>query len=240
MNQSDVRIMEFSDAVASRLAGSKAERKEATEELRELLTDAAEAGDLEDRLERLGTPLEAARAFSRDRTRPLAPIGDRLVAAALDNVPLIAVAVGLFVGGIGSGAATLTFPPFVYVEIAGGCMALAPPCPVYNGGRVHSIGLPLALVWSILCLGLLESWTGVTPAKRLLKLRVVTEDGVRVKPYTAVIRRLSFLVGPFAWLDWVPALWGDRQRVMDRVSAAKVIKADAPPEESDRGSNSYG
>lgn len=239
MNQSEARIAEYTDAVASRLVGPRAERRKATDALRELLADAAEAGELEDRLDRLGPPDEAARAFSRDRTRPLAPVKDRMVAAALDNVLLIGVAVGLFVGGISSGAATLTFPPFVYIEISGGCIALAPPCPVYNGGWVHTIGLPLALAWSIVGLGLLESWTGVTPAKRLMKMRVVTEDGVRLKPYDAIIRRLSFLVGPFAWLDWIPALWGDRQRVMDRVSAAKVIQADATPEGFDAPRDPY-
>lgn len=46
MNQSDVRIAAYADAVARRLAGSKAERRKATEELRELLADAAEAGEL--------------------------------------------------------------------------------------------------------------------------------------------------------------------------------------------------
>lgn len=225
MTDTEERIQEYVREVKAHLVGPAGERSAAVEELKEFLTDAAEAGELDDRLRRLGTPEEAARSFTRDRTRPLAPIGDRLVAAAVDNLPLIAVAIGLFLQGLTEGNATLAFPPFVYLEVGGGCVALlpVPACDVYIGGWIHSIGLPIALVWSIVGLGFLESWKGTTPGKRLMGLHVVTEEGTRITLHAGIVRRSSFLVGPVAWLDWVPALWGDRQRVLDKVAATKVV-----------------
>lgn len=83
-----------------------------------------------------------------------------------------------------------------------------------------------ALAWSILGLGVLEALTGATPGKRLRGLKVVTQNGLRVPVVTAVVRRLSFLVGPFAWLDWIPVLWGGRGRVLDLVAGTKVVVVD--------------
>lgn len=39
----------------------------------------------------------------------------------------------------------------------------------------------------------------------------------------SVVRRLSLLAGPFAWLDWLPQLRGERQRLLDRLTKTKVI-----------------
>lgn len=224
MNATEDTIAEYARRMERHLVGSKADREGARAELEELLTDAAEAGEFEATLKRLGSPLEAARAFARGRERVAASMAERLMAAALDNLPLIALALALLARGIGSGRVTFTFPPFAYVEVAGGCVALIPPCGIYNGGTLYAVGLPLALLWSIVVLGLLESWTGATPGKRLLGLRVVTEDGIRIRPYAGIVRRLSFLAGPIAWLDWIPALWGERQRILDRVAATRVIR----------------
>jgi len=227
VNATHDTIAEYVRRMERHLVGSKADREGARAELEELLADAAEAGEFEATLDSLGSPDEAARAFTRGRERTAASMADRLMAAAVDNLPLIALAVALFVRGIANGRATFTFPPFAYVEVAGGCAALVPPCGVYNGGTLYAVGLPLALLWSIVALGLLESWTGATPGKRLLGLRVVTEDGIRIRPYAGMVRRMSFLAGPIAWLDWIPALWGERQRILDRVAATRVIRVRA-------------
>ncbi|MEV6030716.1 RDD family protein [Nonomuraea sp. NPDC052116] len=96
---------------------------------------------------------------------------------------------------------------------------------LHAAGLLYTLGVPLALAWSIVGLGLLEAWTGTTPGKRAMKLRVVTEAGLRIRPVAGIVRRLSLLLGPFVWLDWAPVVWGDRRRVLDHLVATKVVNA---------------
>ncbi|MEV5893660.1 RDD family protein [Nonomuraea fuscirosea] len=224
-------IDNYTERVRRHLTGPARDRAKA--ELGEHLSDAAEAGELAQVLSRLGTPEEAAATFADLRSAPPAPMDARLTAVVIDNLPLVGVTIALLVQGIvrtleaGSGFA-LAFPPFVHVKIGDGCVSLAPlQCGTgYDyAGLLYSLGVPLALLWSIVGLGLLEAWTGTTPGKRLMKLRVVTEAGLRIHPVAGVVRRLSLLVGPFAWLDWAPVVWGDRRRVLDRLTETKVVSA---------------
>lgn len=215
---------------ASYLIGSSEDRARAKAELAEHLTDAAEAGELREALERLGTPERAAAAFARERPLPPAPMDDRLVAVAIDNLPLIGLTVALAVQQImqGTGTVNIMFPPFVYVLIGSACVALVPivvigQCEVYNGSLLYALGMPLALLWSIVGLGILESRTGTTPGKRMMGLWVTNEKGIRIKPSAGIIRRLSFLAGPLAWVDWIPVLWGERRRALDRMVDTKVV-----------------
>jgi hypothetical protein len=46
---------------------------------------------------------------------------------------------------------------------------------------------------------------------------------LQVPPVTSVVRRLSLLAGPSAWLDWLPQFWGDRRRLLDRLTRTKVV-----------------
>jgi uncharacterized RDD family membrane protein YckC len=160
-------------------------------------------------LQRLGGPRSAAALFTPARTAPLASMYRRLQAALIDLLPLIGVTIALTVRQAENGPRILlAFPP-----------SLSQP----GGGILYAVGMPLALVWSILVLGILESRTGATPGKWLLGLTVVTETGLRVPPVTCVVRRLSLLAGPAAWLDWLPQLWGDRRRLLDRWTRTKVV-----------------
>ncbi|MEO3793347.1 RDD family protein [Nonomuraea sp. B10E15] len=234
---SDVRqtIDDYTDRVARHLTGAARDRARA--ELGDHLSEAAEAGELPEALGRLGTPAEAAASFAELRTAQPASINVRFVAVLIDNLPLVGVSAALFLQGLygiiehGTGFA-LSFPPFVYVKIGDGCVALMTvQCGAYDGaGLTYALGLPLALAWSIVGLGLLEARTGTTPGKRLMKLRVVTETGLRIHPVTGIVRRLSMLLGPAAWLDWLPVVWGDRRRVLDRLTETKVVPA-TPAEE---------
>lgn len=222
----------YTAKVARHLSGPARDRAKA--ELSEHLTDAAEAGELTDALARLGTPQEAAATFAELRSAPPAPLATRFTAMLIDNLPLVGVTIALLVQGFtravteGRGF-VLTFPPVVYFKIGEGCVSFATTqCSVgaYEGaGLLYAWGVTLALHWSIVGLGLLEAWTGATPGKRVMNLRVVTETGLRIHPVTGVVRRLSLLVGPFAWVDWVPVLWGDRRRVLDRLTKTKVVSA---------------
>ncbi|MEV4567155.1 RDD family protein [Nonomuraea sp. NPDC049419] len=224
-------IDDYTDKVARHLIG--AERDRARAELGDHLSEAAEAGELTEALDRLGPPAEAAAAFAESRTAQPARIDLRFVAVLIDNLPLVAISIALFVQGVlrtietGAGF-TMSFPPATYFRIGEGCVAFTPlNCGAYDAsGLIYSLGFPLALAWSVIGLGLLEARTGTTPGKRLMKLRVVTETGLRIHPLTGIVRRISLLLGPFAWVDWVPAVWGDRRRILDRLTTTKVVPAD--------------
>jgi hypothetical protein len=56
-------------------------------------------------------------------------------------------------------------------------------------------------------------------------LWVVTEAGLRISALAGVVRRTSFLVGPLAWLDWLPFLANRRRRVLDYLARTKVVVA---------------
>ncbi|MFG6195558.1 RDD family protein [Nonomuraea sp. JJY05] len=225
-------IDDYVERAARHLTGPARER--AKEELGEHLSDAAEAGELAEALSRLGTPEEAAAAFAELSPAPPARVDVRFVAVLIDNLPLVGVTIALLVQGIartaGQGAGfSLAFPPFLYVKVGDVCVSLSPQgCGIgaYDAaGLIYTLGVPLALTWSIVGLGLLEAWTGTTPGKRAMRLRVVTESGLRIHPVAGVARRLSLLLGPFAWLDWAPVVWGDRRRVLDRLVETKVVAA---------------
>ncbi|PZG23682.1 RDD family protein [Nonomuraea aridisoli] len=222
-------IDDYTERVGRHLTGPARDR--AKTELGEHLSDAAEAGELTEALSRLGSPEEAAATFAQLRDAPPAPVDARFVAVVIDNLPLVGVTIALLVqgivrtveSGIGFG---LAFPPWVYFEIGDGCVAVGTMiCDSYDdAGLLYSLGVPLALLWSIVGLGLLEARNGLTPGKRLMKLRVVTETGLRIHPVTGVVRRLSLLLGPLAWVDWAPVVWGDRRRVLDRLTESKVVR----------------
>jgi uncharacterized RDD family membrane protein YckC len=192
------------------LAGPGQDKARSRAELVAHLYDAAEAGELAGAMQRLGRPRSAAALFTRARTAPLASISQRLQAALIDLLPLIGVTIALAVRQVQNGSA---------LQVA------FPPALVYRPGVgiLQAVGVPLALVWSILVLGSWESRTGATPGKRLLGLTVVTETGLRAPLRACVLRRLSLLAGPFAWLDWLPQLWGERRRLLDRATQTKVI-----------------
>jgi len=231
---SDVRqtIDDYTDKVARHLVG--AERDRARAELGDHLAEAAEAGELSEALERLGTPAEAAASFAELRDTKPARTDIRFIAVLIDNLPLAGISITLFVQGLirtieGGGGFTMSFPPVTYFRIGEGCAALSTAgCGAYDGsGLVYTLGFPLALAWSIIGLGLIEARTGITPGKRLMKLRTVTETGLRIHPITGIVRRLCLLLGPFAWVDWIPAVWGDRRRILDRLTETKVVSVTA-------------
>jgi uncharacterized RDD family membrane protein YckC len=204
-------IEDYAQAFGRCLVGPAREKTRSRAELEAHLHDAAEAGELAGALQRLGAPRSAAALFTWARTAPLAPVSRRLRAALIDLLPLIGVTIALAVEQAGNGSRILVaFPPWLSLP---------------GGGILRAVGVPLALAWSILVLGILESRTGSTPGKWLLGLTVVTEAGLRAPLVTCVARRLSLLAGPFAWLDWLPQLWGEQRRFLDRLTRTKVVVA---------------
>ncbi|WP_049567163.1 RDD family protein [Nonomuraea sp. SBT364] len=232
MSDAKQTIDDYTERVVRQLPAPDRDRAKA--ELGDHLSEAAEAGELDEALSRLGPPEEAAASFAGLRPAPPGPMDRRIVAVVIDNLPLVGVTIALLVQGVARVAEegvgfSLAFPPFVSVKIGDACVSIAPlqcAADAYAGaGLLYSLGVPLALLWSIVVLGLLEAWTGATPGKRVMKLLVVTETGLRIHPVTGIVRRLSPLLGPFAWLDWVPVAWGDRRRLLDRLTETKVVSA---------------
>lgn len=224
-------VQEYARRVEDRLVGPAQEKASATAELVEHLTDAADAGELAEALGRLGSPEAAAGSFAP--ARPAASFGRRVAAALIDNLPLLGVTVALLARDLARGGqAFAAFPPYIHLRL-GEAVCIGPPvgwdCGAYDdAGLLASLGIPVALAWSILGLGILESRTGATPGKRLLGLWVVTEAGLRISALAGVVRRTSFLLGPLAWLDWLPFLADRRRRVLDYVAGTKVAVAAAP------------
>ncbi|WP_432981889.1 RDD family protein [Dactylosporangium sp. CA-233914] len=228
MNEDRRTIEAYADQVERHLVGSVSRKGAIRAELLDHLDGAADAGELADALRRLGSPAAAAASFARARPTPPAPLTRRLAAALVDNLPLIGVTVALFVLDLADGGGAFgAFPPYAYARIGeavcvGGPMGLG--CGAYDGtGLLYTVGVPLALVWSILGLGLIESGTGSSPGKRLLGLCVVTEAGLRVRAPAGILRRTSFLLGPLAWLDWAPVLAGRHRRILDYVAGTRVV-----------------
>lgn len=232
------RIERYADAVVRRLACSPQEATRRRTMLVDQLSDAHRAGGLDDTFARLGSPDQAAAAFAGELSAPAPTFAQRIGAALLDNLPLLAVAVALGVQGLVDGGQTmLAFPPYVYIEAGGACVSVVPGagCEYADPGLLYAIGMPLALAWSIVGLGLLESRFGGTPAKLLFGLRVVGDDGLRIRPGQGVLRRLSFLVGPLAWLDWLPFLAARPRRLLEFLAGTRVVVLPHDPEERAKG-----
>ncbi|MEQ4305010.1 RDD family protein [Plantactinospora sp. B6F1] len=226
-------IEAYADRVEHHLVGSAPYKAAIRAELLDHLDGAANAGELSEALRRLGGPATAAASFAQARPLPPAPMVRRFGAALVDNLPLVGVAVALFVLDlVDGGGAFGTFPPYAYVQFGDSvCLSgpVGPGCGAYDGaGLLYSVGVPLALAWSILGLGLIESRTGSTPGKRLVGLCVVTEAGLRIGALAGIVRRVSFLLGPLAWLDWVPFLANRPRRLFDYVAGTRVVRRAEP------------
>ncbi|SEG76227.1 RDD family protein [Thermomonospora echinospora] len=233
MTDHETTIAAYADAFERRLAGPARERSRARAELVDHLSDAAAAGELDQTLRRLGDPAAAARAFAHDHPAPPAAGGRRLAAALLDNLPLAGVTVALLIhqlvrlAGPDEWTMGLAFPPFLVVEVGGVCVGTLPfTCeadPYQGAGLLYGVGVPIALAWSVLGLGMLESRTGTTPGKRLCGLKVVTTEGLRIPMWAGILRRIGLLLGPLVWLDWLPVLCAQPRRVLEQAAGTKVV-----------------
>ncbi|MDF5754939.1 RDD family protein [Spongiactinospora sp. TRM90649] len=183
------------------------------------------AAELDEALSRLGPPAQAARTFAARETAPPAPVGRRFIALFIDNLPLIGVTIALLAQGVtrllnGTEGVMLAAPPWFYVKTDSSCVAVGPV--ICDSAVYQEAGLLHAL--AIVGLGLLEYLTGTTPGKRLTGLRVVSDSGLRLHPVAALARRLCVVLGPLAWLDRLPAVWGDSRRLLDHVTGTQVVR----------------
>ena len=184
------------------IPGPTARKQQMRAELDEHLRSAQAAGDA-DALSRLGTPREAAEAFSSGHELAPAPLGRRIPAALVDLVTVVGsvvLAVGLGTWASESGGFGLMEGLFIAVILA-------------------SFG------WWGIGLTLMEWRTGRTPGKALFGLRVVSEKGVNPSFGQAVVRRLTLIFsGPLQLIDWGFMFFNPRhQRGLDILAKTVVV-----------------
>ncbi|MFX0114428.1 MAG: RDD family protein [Candidatus Hodarchaeota archaeon] len=90
---------------------------------------------------------------------------------------------------------------------------------------VLTIYLVLLITVAIGYYAILESRYGRTIGKRLLRLRVVSESGVRISWQQAVTRNLSKILSQLLFFDWLASwfLKTNRQRAVELVAKTQVI-----------------
>jgi uncharacterized RDD family membrane protein YckC len=205
-------IEEYADDFERWIVGSDAYKSECRAELVAHLHEAEEAGDLHGALERLGSPKAAAAAFSAGQSLKVAPAVRRWWAALIDNAPLIGVGLALPIVALFDGAHGFPWSVVPFINIGKGLSSL------------QNIGVPLAVAWSVVVLALFETRSGQTPGKRLLHLRTVSTSGARPTLRQAIVRRLTFLTGWFAIVDWCIGVVDPRhQRLFDRLAHTEVV-----------------
>ncbi|MET9341928.1 RDD family protein [Nonomuraea sp. NPDC003804] len=213
MRDDEQIIEDYARVFERHLVGPAKDKERRTQELVGHLSDAAQDGELAGTLKRLGPPESAAATFAKKPTPDYAPLGRRITAILIDHLPLIGVSVAMLVQSIQRGHDYY--------------FALPPRLSFDQGdGLLHFVGVPLAIVWSIVVLGIMEGVRGTTPGKMLMKLRVVTESGTKIHVGDGIFRRVCLLLGPFAWIDWLPIAFNERRRILEHLTHTVVIDAD--------------
>ena len=121
----------------------------------------------------------------------IAGIGSRGAAAIVDTL-IQAIALIVLSSALFAAAAIISSP-------------LGLGTPVGRGGTAFLVGLS-ALVLLVVTSGYFMFWeilwSGQTPGKRLVGVRVIRENGYPLRPVDAVVRNLVRIV------DWLPLLYG--------------------------------
>lgn len=192
------------------VAGPKERKAQLRAELEEHLRAAQAAGDIE-ALKRLGTPREAAQAFSEGHELSLAPLPRRIGAALVDMG--VAVALAIAAGGLGSWSAIERASETGDAEV----LAAAP---------VAAVLLATACLWWVVILPVLEWRYGQTLGKRIFGLRVVGESGVAPKFGQVVVRRLTMIFsGPLQLIDWAFMFFTKKhQRAFEIIAKTVVVQ----------------
>lgn len=180
------------------VAGPKAHKQLLRVELEAHLREAQAAGDA-GALPRLGTPREAAEAFSQGYAPPPASPWRRLAAAVTDMAVIMAT------GLVASLLALFIFR---------GRMEAAFLIFSFGGMLYWAVGLTL-----------LEWKNGRTPGKGALGLRVISESGTAPSFGQVVVRRLTLVFsGPLQLIDWGFMLFNEKhQRGLDIVAKTLVV-----------------
>ncbi len=91
------------------------------------------------------------------------------------------------------------------------------------------LGGVLFAVWVVGYFVTFWTTTGQTPGDRVMRVRVVREDGANLKPWRAFLRLLAAVAGLVLFLGYIPILLNDRRRAFhDWVAGTVVINQPDP------------
>lgn len=198
------------------------ERDRIERDLQAHLAETAEgAGDPAVAIQRMGAPESVAAGYLEDVPRRYASVPSRVLAFVLDVA--LGLAVLMLVGGTLAGT--------VYL-LNGDGLAEGLPFSLLLVPLVATM-VAIALL-SVVYFPLLEWQFGQTLGKRIVGIHVVREDGRRIGPGQAVVRRLPFFL-EFFWIDAIVCLFTERkQRAFDLVARTVVTRVDTPPSPASR------
>lgn len=99
-----------------------------------------------------------------------------------------------------------------------------------------AIGGVAFVIWWVAYFVTFWTATGQTPGNRVMRIRVVRDDGTRRRPRHALLRLIGMVVGlPLLW-GYVPILFNDRRRALHDAMAGTVVVlsagAQGDPDES--------
>lgn len=208
--------------------GTRADREDARAELEGHLREAEEVGRLEESLERLGPPKNAARTFAEGRSFVAAPLGRRLIAVLVDYVGLAALVVFY----------RLSVLSPIPLELHGQRFRTLSDASLFGGLQVIQAWQAFFAffwrLWTVVASGaaiaglvlIVFEWRrGSTPGKLLTGLRVASEEGTTPTLFQATVRRLPLLFwSPLTLVDLAFAFRGPRhQRAFEIVAETTVV-----------------
>ena len=165
--------------------------------------------------ERMGAPVEVARAYLADVPLHYTAVWKRLVAVLFDLLVGVVLIGGIFLliglnlfgmAAVGGQDASLAWAAMIIIPM-----------------------LAAAFVLSIVYFPVLEARFGQTAGKWLLGMHVVKEDGTSIGAWDAIVRRIPFFL-EFFWIDGIVALFTERrQRAFDLVARTVVVDVQREP-----------
>jgi uncharacterized RDD family membrane protein YckC len=209
MDETDRYIQE----VLRNIQASSLDSRRMEADLRAHIQEAAAAGEpLPQVLARMGTPLEVAEAFMAQRPMHYAGFWPRALASIIDMLIIFLAAGVLFLGAIPFSNLVPTHPQGVEYLLGALIILFVLACAAGALGVI------------IFYFPILEGRFGQTLGKRMLRLRVLREDGLPIHYKEAFLRRLSYYT-EFMLFDalFIP-FSSKKQRALDMVARTIVIR----------------
>ena len=203
-------------------------------ELRELTDRVLASGELQRTLDHVASSPEVRRALARQTTGLAEDVvgGVRHAAARLDRRAGRLAQPGY--AGIGTRAVALAvdslLAPLIWVIVSAVVALIA---SLVGGIRPHWLAGTLLASGAVIIVGayfvLFWSAAGQTPGMRLLRLRVLREEGGGLSVFRAALRTLGLALAIIpCFLGFVPALFDDRRRALpDYLAGTVVVYEDA-------------
>ncbi len=206
-------IESYIQAVLGELYAPAAERQRVESDLRAHIEEALQSGEpVEAVIERMGAPGEVAAGFMAQIELPYAGFWRRLVAFAIDLLLILLAAGVLGVAFVLLSNLVPRHPQGIETLLGGVLIALCVACAL--------AGLGITLLY----FPILEGRFGQTLGKRLLKLRVLREDGSPVHYKEAFLRRISYYLEVIEVDALFIPFTARRQRAFDIVARTIVVK----------------